>query len=117
MRYNSYTWLFMYGFTICIGALSYAFVCNSVNDALSTLLIVFEVDEDNKPFVRGLLTSSLYIGAFVGAITSKYFEALGLRNGIIIIDIFLILGSIMQAIDSIILFTIGRFIAGLGSGL
>lgn len=107
----------MVGLSLNVGSMSYAFVSNSMNNALSTMLIVFEIEEANKGYARSFLTSSMYVGAFLGTVLSQVSVGLGYRANIFLLDIFMIVGSVMQISDNLYLFLLGRLIAGLGCGM
>lgn len=98
-----------------LGTISYAFASNSMNNALNTLLIVFQIKEVDYSFYRGILTSSLYLGALIGAIISSFIERINL--GIRLADVCLFSGQFLQIVDNIYIFLLGRLIAGVGSGL
>lgn len=65
-----------------------------MNDVLETLIIIFEVSPKWQSLVEGLLTTSVFIGAFIGAISCSYLVKFSLRSVIITLDVLLITGSI-----------------------
>jgi hypothetical protein len=87
-----------------------------MNDALSTMLIVFEVTENMKGVVEGALTSSPFFGGLIGAIVSKIFVKYSLRMNIISLDIIFIFGGFLLIVDNIYVFLLGRFFVGMASG-
>lgn len=96
-----------------IGSISYAFVTNSMNNALETLYLVFDVQ--NKSLFAGALTSSAYVGALIGAIITTFIKRY--HTGIVMADTFLFFGSTMLIFDNMFLFFAGRVIAGIGCGM
>jgi hypothetical protein len=59
------------------------------------MLIVFHVNHDQKAFYEGALTTTSYVGAFVGAVISTFLVKKSLRTLIIFIDCLFILGGFM----------------------
>ncbi|CAD8042815.1 unnamed protein product [Paramecium primaurelia] len=109
------TWVVIACISFNIGSISYAFVSNSMNNALKTLYIVFEISKDNQSFFAGALTSSSYVGAFFGAILTTFIKKY--HTGILIADICLFVGSSLLIFSDIYTFFIGRLIAGVGCGI
>lgn len=106
-------WVYSRAILLNVGTLSYAFASNSMNNALNIMLIVFEVQ--NKELVKGLLQSSFYVGALIGAIIATYVKRLHLA--MIICDACLFIGSSILIVDNLQLFLIGRVITGIGGGI
>lgn len=81
------------GFGVSIGNISYAFEVNSMNDALKSLVIYYEISNDWKSVIEGLLTSSVYLGAFIGTFLSLFLVNRSLRKGIILLDLLMVTGA------------------------
>jgi SP family sugar:H+ symporter-like MFS transporter len=86
-----------------------------MNNALTTLYIVFDISKEDESFFAGALTSSSYIGALFGGIITTFIKKY--HTGIIIADICLFLGSSLLIMDNIYIFFLGRIIAGIGCGM
>ncbi|KAM3140984.1 hypothetical protein pb186bvf_006995 [Paramecium bursaria] len=105
------------GVSIIIGNICYAFNVNSMNNALKTMLNVFEATEDNKGLITGIITSSIQVGCLLGCIVTSFQKVQNVRQFIMIGDILLVIGSLLQTQNIIILFVLGRVIAGFGGGV
>lgn len=68
---------------------------NSMNDALKTMLIIFDISKEWKSIVQGAITSSIFVGAFIGALFTSYFLKMSCRKAIMIVDALLITGSVL----------------------
>lgn len=68
-RYSSFIWIYLASVSLSLGSLVYSNVCNSMNDAMNTMLIVFSISEESKSVVRGMFTASAYFGALLGVIS------------------------------------------------
>ncbi|KAM3132318.1 hypothetical protein pb186bvf_015648 [Paramecium bursaria] len=108
-------WIYSRALLLNIGTLSYAFTSNSMNNALNIMLIIFEVSNQNQQLVKGLLQSSFYIGALIGAILAAYIKRLHLA--MMLCDACLFVGSSILIVDNLYLFLIGRVITGIGGGI
>ena len=90
---------------------------NGMSDALKSLIIMFGISKDWKPFVQACLSSSTYFGCFIGSLVT--FKAINYspRKTIMLLDIFLICGSLLEISENIYVFLLGRLIAGIGCGM
>lgn len=88
-----------------------------MNNALATMLEVFAVPKSHEGLYKGLLTSSVATGCFLGTIISVFLQHTSIRSAIIASDLLLLLGSGIMYFDSFYIFLGGRVLTGVGSGL
>lgn len=108
-------WIYCTGVSFNIGALTYAFTANCMNDASNTMLILFDFPSQYDSIIRSTLTTTFYIGCFCGAVLSKNITQF--RKAILLADIFFCLGSMLLVFDNFYIFILGRLITGIGGGI
>ena len=108
-------WIYFTGISFNIGALTYAFTANCMNDASNTMLILFDFPSQYDSIIRSTLTTAFYVGCLFGAILSKNITQY--RKAILIADIFFCSGSILLVFDNFYVFILGRLITGVGGGI
>lgn len=116
-RYRSFIWIYMASISLSLGTLVYSNIVNSMNDAMNTMLIVFDISDQYKSVIRGMLTGSAYLGALIGVIMSSFIIHLSTRKLTFIMDAFMIIGLSLLTINNLPLFLIGRILAGVGGGM
>lgn len=88
-----------------------------MNNALKTMLEVFDISKEYQGLTEGLLSSSVSVGCFVGAILNMILHKTSIRKLIMIADVLLVLGSGILYFDNIFIFLVGRILTGIGAGI
>jgi predicted MFS family arabinose efflux permease len=66
-----------------------------MNNALKIMIVVFNVSENDRGLVEGLLQSTLYCGCFIGSLLGVLVLPYGIKRCLTLVDILIILGAAM----------------------
>lgn len=115
---KNYGYIFAIGMIAAITGLLMGFDTGIISGALQFIVQTFAIAANNH-FLQEMIVSAVPVGAFVGAILSKFSSrSYGRRNTLILTSILFIVGTLLTSIaSSVDMVIFGRLLMGFGVGL
>ena len=100
----------------CLGSLFFGYEMGIYNSCQDLIAREYDLKPDVKVTIEGMITSTIPLGAIIGALVSSYVLKSGRRFGLLICDSISFLGVILTLIHGKAPLLVGRLLCGIGVG-
>jgi len=109
--------LLFYAFTIGLGVFQFGWATFGNNPTAPVFIAKFNWSDSEAKLYNTLISNSSIVGLLIGSVTAGSFIVFERHRAIILMDIFVLIGSGISLIQTIPTIFIGRFIYGYAAGV
>lgn len=109
--------LLFYAFTIGLGVFQFGWATFGNTPTAPVFIAKFDWSYSEAKLYNTLISNSSIVGLLIGSVTAGSFIAFGRHRAIILMDIFVLIGSGISLIQTIPTILIRRFIYGFAAGV